>query len=65
MRPGVGDERELRRHAIQIAVQLPEDEIEALMILDYAAELVRGFIEGRGTRADPPMLYSQRLTVVR
>ena len=33
-------ERWLRRQAMQIVVQLPEDEAEALQVLDYAKRLV-------------------------
>jgi hypothetical protein len=33
-------ERWLRRQAMQIVVQLPEDEAEALQVLDYAKTLV-------------------------
>jgi putative SOS response-associated peptidase YedK len=36
-------ERWLRRQAMQIAVQLPEDEAEALQVLDYAKALLRPF----------------------
>jgi hypothetical protein len=34
-------ERWLRRQAMQIVVQLPEDETDALQVLDYAKTLVR------------------------
>lgn len=34
-------ERWLRRQAMQIVVQLPEEEVEALAVLDYAKTLVR------------------------
>jgi hypothetical protein len=34
-------ERWLRRQAMQIVVQLPEDEADALQVLDYAKTLVR------------------------
>ena len=34
-------ERWLRRQAMQIVVQLPEEEADALQVLDYAKTLVR------------------------
>lgn len=34
-------ERWLRRQAMQIVVQLPEEEADALQVLDYARTLVR------------------------
>jgi hypothetical protein len=34
-------ERWLRRQAMQIVVQLPEDEAEAFQVLDYAKTLIR------------------------
>jgi hypothetical protein len=34
-------DRWLRRQAMQIVVQLPEDEADALQVLDYAKTLVR------------------------
>ena len=34
------DDARLKRHAIQIATQLPENREEALRVLDYARELV-------------------------
>lgn len=34
-------ERWLRRQAMQIVVQLPEEEADALQVLDYARALVR------------------------
>ena len=34
-------ERWLRRQAMQIVVQLPEDETDAVQVLDYAKTLVR------------------------
>jgi hypothetical protein len=34
-------ERWLRRQAMQIVVQLPEDEADALQVLNYAKTLVR------------------------
>ena len=39
---GKGDWR--RRHAIQIAAQLPEDAEDALIVLECARELVEGFL---------------------
>jgi len=37
----VDRERWLRRQAMQIVVQLPEEEVEALIVLDYARALLR------------------------
>lgn len=45
---GVDDLR-LRRDAMQVALQLPPERAEALLVLKYAEELVRGFLAG-----DPP-----------
>lgn len=45
-----------RRHAIQIAAQLPEDPNDALAVLDYARQLVEGFLLGEG----PPRLLEPR-----
>lgn len=47
------DDRALRRHAIQIAAQLPESEQDAIQVLRYAFELATGFMEGRRTTSDP------------
>jgi hypothetical protein len=44
---GDSEDRGLRRLAIQIAAQLPESERDALRVLQLAAELVSGFMEGR------------------
>jgi hypothetical protein len=46
------DDRALRRHAIQIAAQLPECERDALQVLRYAMELANGFLEGREPKAE-------------
>jgi len=37
-------DRWLRREAIQIVAQLPDDESQALMVLEYARQLVVGFL---------------------
>lgn len=39
-----------RRHAIQIAAQLPEDTEDALMVLDCARVIVKRFLKGDGRR---------------
>ena len=39
-------ERALKRQAMNIAVQLPEDPVEALRILDLARELIVEWVEG-------------------
>lgn len=40
-----GKERRLRKEAVEIAAQLPENLEDALAILRYAAEVVRLFID--------------------
>jgi hypothetical protein len=42
-------ERHLKRMAVQIASQLPEDESEALAILDYTRELLTGYLRPSDT----------------
>jgi hypothetical protein len=42
-------ERRLRREALQIAAQLPEELAEAVQVLDYAKELL-GFMEPSSER---------------
>jgi hypothetical protein len=39
-----GGDQELKRLAIQIAAQLPQDTAEALLVLGYAGKVVREFI---------------------
>jgi len=39
-----------RRHAIQIVAQLPEGTEDALLVLEYARELVEGFLSPRSQR---------------
>jgi hypothetical protein len=51
MGDGENDAR-LRRDALQIALQLPSDINEALIVLKYAEDLVRGFLAGE--KQDPP-----------
>lgn len=46
------DDLRLRRDALQIAVQLPADKKEALIVLKYAEQLVCGFLSGQSD--DPP-----------
>lgn len=55
------DDLRLRREALQIALQLPADMAEALMVLKYADELVRGFLAGG---VDPPPARPPPLRVV-
>lgn len=38
-------ERHLRKEAVEIAAQLPENAEEALAVLRYAAELIRWFVD--------------------
>jgi hypothetical protein len=45
--PSIGDDQALRRLAIQLTAQLPEAEVDALMVLDYCSDLVCGFMRGR------------------
>jgi len=40
-----GMEMWLKRQAIQVAAQLPEDRDDALRVLDYARELVTEFLD--------------------
>lgn len=40
-----------RRHAIQIAAQLPERPEDALLVLELARELIEGFLGGQEPRA--------------
>jgi hypothetical protein len=35
-----------RRHAVMLASQLPEDTLDALIVLRLATELVEGFLAG-------------------
>lgn len=39
-----------RRHAIQIAAQLPDDPEAALVVLELAKSLVEGFLKGDADR---------------
>lgn len=50
------DDLRLRRDALQIVLQLPEDQSEALQVLAYAEVLVKGFMAGRddGNPPKPP-----------
>lgn len=34
----------LRRHAVQIAAQLPDETADAIRVLEYARQLVTGFL---------------------
>ncbi len=40
------NDAELRRHAIQIVAQLPENQNEALTVLNFCRELIQGFLAG-------------------
>jgi len=51
-------ERWLRRHAVQIVAQLPEDSQDALMVLELARTLVETFL------APQPVLEPERLADV-
>jgi len=46
-RDAAGEQRELKRLAIQIVAQLPAEERRALAVLVYAQELVTGFMQER------------------
>lgn len=39
---------------MQVALQLPSEQAEALLVLKYAEELVRGFLAGRVEPQPPP-----------
>jgi hypothetical protein len=41
-----------RRHAIQLAAQLPEDQADALLILEFAREIVIQFMGERPVLRD-------------
>ena len=58
---GASEERYLRRQAIQIAAQLPENEANSIAILEYARELVWGFMAGR---TDPPPAHRTKIAVL-
>jgi len=47
----------LRRQAIQITAQLPDNTADALAVLNYARDLVTGFLD------EPPALPSDNITV--
>ena len=49
----VGDDLRLRQTAMQIALQLPNDQVEALLVLKYVEEL-RGYLAGKGLPDPPP-----------
>jgi len=53
------DDLRLRREAMQIAIMLPLNPAEALVILKLTEELVRGFLSGKG--GDPPSKPPLRL----
>lgn len=66
LRAGVGmgkgdDDLRLRRDALQIVLQLPSDKQEALTVLQYAEELVRGFLSGSDAGSPPPAKPPLRL----
>ncbi len=48
------DDLRLRCEALQIALQLPADKEEALLVLKLTEELVRGFLAGHGTEPPAP-----------
>lgn len=52
-------DRKLRRLALQIAMQLPENAPEALRVLEYAREVVEGFLVPQP--AGRPALARQRV----
>jgi hypothetical protein len=62
-----GTDRWLRREAIQIVAQLPDDESQALMVLEYARQLVVGFLAEHqpqaGRREDTSDLRIRELRV--
>ena len=54
-----GDDLRLRQTAMQIALQLPNDQAEASLVMKYVEEL-RGFLAGKGL-PDPPTRPPLRL----
>jgi hypothetical protein len=52
-----------RRHAIQIAAQLPEDPFEAIAVLELAKQLVQKFLLDDGR--NQPTLVSERSGEIR
>jgi hypothetical protein len=53
MRPSPERQEDLRRLAMQVALQLPQSRLEAALVLEYARELVR-FLAGDGLGAVIP-----------
>jgi hypothetical protein len=53
-----------RRHAIQIAAALPDSTEDALIVLDMARELVRGFMAGEPAQRSALVLERDRGSVV-
>lgn len=43
----IAEDAQLRRHALQIVAQLPENEMDALRVLQLAEALVRSFLSAR------------------
>ena len=56
------DDLRRRREAAQIAIMLPLDPAEALVILRLTEDLVRGFLSGKG--GDPPATPKAPLRLV-
>ena len=54
-----GDDLRLRQTAMQIALQLPNDQAEASLVMKYVEEL-RGFLAGKSL-PDPPTRPPLRL----
>jgi hypothetical protein len=61
-REGVSHDRWLRRQAIQIAAQLPENRSDAAGILLYARELISGFLSGADSRQSVDSVADYRLS---
>lgn len=47
-----------RKHAIQLAAQLPDDPEDALLVLELTKQLVDKFLGGRGTYSSPVLAFS-------
>jgi hypothetical protein len=51
----VGDTKQLKRLAVQVVAQLPEDSDDALRVLSYARELVISFLSDRKGAGESPV----------
>jgi hypothetical protein len=49
-----------KRHALQLAAQLPDDPDDALLVLQYARQLVEGFLVERHTQEGTVVRFGPR-----